>query len=90
MALFPEVQKRAQVEIDAVCSAVGSDPTRLPDFDDKESLPYIDAIIQEVFRWGVVTPLGFPHRATAPIEYKGWLIPEGTYLISNIRYDIPS
>lgn len=85
MALFPEVQKRAQAEIDAVCSAPGSDPTRLPDFDDKESLPYIEAIIQEVFRWGVVTPLGFPHKATAPIEYKGFLIPEGTYLLSNIR-----
>jgi len=85
MALFPEVQRRAQAEVDAVCDARGPDRTHLPDFDDKDSMPYIDALMTEIFRWAVVTPVGFPHRATAPIEYNGWFIPQGTYLISNIR-----
>jgi len=40
------VWKRAQAEIDAV---VGTD--RLPEFDDRPSLPYVDAIIREVLRW---------------------------------------
>ena len=53
MILCPEVQKKAQVEIDAV---VG--PNRLPDFHDRPSLPYIDAIVKELMRWHSVLPLG--------------------------------
>lgn len=43
MAAFPDVQKRAQKELDDV---VGT--ARSPVFDDWESLPYIQAIIKEV------------------------------------------
>ena len=53
MALYPEVQKKAQAEIDAV---VG--PNRLPDFQDRPSLPYINAIVKESARWNLVAPLG--------------------------------
>lgn len=49
----PHVWKHAQVEIDAV---VGTD--RLPEFDDRPSLPYVDAIVREVFRWRPVFPSG--------------------------------
>ena len=52
MVLYPDVQKRAQAEIDSV---IGKD--RLPTFEDRASLPYIDAIKQEVFRWAPVNPL---------------------------------
>ena len=45
MVLHPHVLKKAQEEIDRV---VG--PNRLPDFDDRENLPYIEAIFQEVLR----------------------------------------
>ena len=53
MALYPEAQKKAQAEIDAV---VGS--TRLPDFEDRPSLPYINAVVKEVLRWHLVLPIG--------------------------------
>ena len=46
MVLHPECQKRAHQEID---SAVGSE--RLPEFSDRESLPYIDCILQETLRF---------------------------------------
>ena len=46
MALHPEVQKKAQEEIDAV---VGTE--RLPTFDDRSNLPYIDCIMKEVHRF---------------------------------------
>ena len=52
MALYPEVLKKAQAEIDAV---VGNQ--RLPDFSDRDSLPYINAIVKETMRWQNVTPL---------------------------------
>ena len=53
LALYPEAQKKAQAEIDAV---VGSD--RLPDFQDRSSLPYINAVVKEITRWNLVAPLG--------------------------------
>lgn len=49
----PRVWKRAQAVIDAI---VGTD--RVPEFDDRPSLPYVDAIVRETLRWRPVTPLG--------------------------------
>ena len=49
----PLVWKRAQAEVDAV---VGTD--RLPEFDDRPSLPYVDAIVREVLRWRPILPMG--------------------------------
>ena len=46
MTLYPEVFKKAQAEIDRV---VGR--SRLPDFEDRESLPYLDCVISEVLRY---------------------------------------
>jgi len=43
MTAFPEVQKKAQEELDRV---VGSD--RLPTLEDLENLPYVDALLKEV------------------------------------------
>jgi cytochrome P450 len=53
MTLHPEVVKKAQAEIDTV---IGND--RLPTFADRPYLPYLEALVKEVFRWNVVTPLG--------------------------------
>ncbi|KAG6873902.1 hypothetical protein C0995_009681 [Termitomyces sp. Mi166 len=53
MTLNPEVMKKAQAEIDSV---VGSD--RLPTLEDRQCLPYLDALTKEVFRWNVVAPIG--------------------------------
>jgi hypothetical protein len=53
MTLYPNVMRKAQAELDAI---VGRD--RLPTFQDKDSLPYIRAIIKETLRWRPVGPLG--------------------------------
>ena len=53
MVLFPDTQRKAQEELDAV---VGRG--RLPTFDDLESLVYIQAIVKEILRWHPVGPLG--------------------------------
>lgn len=53
MVLHPAVQAKAQAELD---SAIGSG--RLPDYNDRPSMPYIDAIVKEVLRWNPVAPLG--------------------------------
>ncbi len=51
MLMYPEVQQRAQAELDKV---VGR--SRLPEFNDEASLPYISAIVKEVFRFVVLEP----------------------------------
>lgn len=53
MAMYPEVQKKAQAEIDAV---IGND--RLPEFSDRDLLPYINALVKESMRWQSIIPLG--------------------------------
>lgn len=53
LLVYPEVQARGQAEIDAV---VGTD--RLPTFEDRANLPYVNAIVSEALRWIPVTPIG--------------------------------
>ena len=56
MLLYPDVQKKAQAELDNVLG-----PDRLPEFDDRESLPYVDAICKETHRWSVFSGDVFIH-----------------------------
>ena len=53
LVLFPKVQRRAQAELVTV---IGRD--RLPTFDDRPRLPYIEALCKELMRWHIVTPIG--------------------------------
>ncbi|KAG6816067.1 hypothetical protein H0H93_008582 [Arthromyces matolae] len=73
MALSPKVQARAQKEIDDV---IGRD--RLPDFSDRDSLPYMECVFKESLRWGTPAPLSVPHRLVADDVYDGYHLPEGT------------
>lgn len=43
----------AQAELDAVIG-----PQRLPEFGDRPSLPYMNALVKETLRWQLVAPLG--------------------------------
>ncbi|KAL1984336.1 hypothetical protein VTN96DRAFT_9294 [Rasamsonia emersonii] len=79
MTLFPDVQRKAQEEIDRV---VGSG--RLPGFQDRENLPYIDAIVKEVLRWHPVAPMSLAHVTTEDDICEGYLIPKGALLLPNI------
>jgi len=78
MILYPEVQRKAQEEIDRVVGAA-----RLPDFSDRESLPYINAIVNETFRYHPVLPLIPPHGLMQDDEYNGYFIPKGSFVIAN-------
>lgn len=80
MVLHPEIQDKAQAMLDEV---VGND--RLPTFEDRSRLPYIDFIVQETLRWCPVSPVGVPHRSIEDDEYKGMLIPKGSFVYANAR-----
>lgn len=80
MVLYPETQLEAQKEIDAI---IGSD--RLPELSDRGSLPYLECLVQEVFRWNPATPAGIPHRVLEDDVYNGMFIPKGSTVIANAR-----
>ncbi|TCD68667.1 hypothetical protein EIP91_010189 [Steccherinum ochraceum] len=80
MLHFPEVQAKAQEELDSVIG-----PSRMPDYEDKDSLPYIHAVVNETLRWKPVAVLGgTAHAVTADDEYKGMFIPKGSSVFANL------
>lgn len=56
MCLHPDVQNKGQEEIDSV---IGTN--RLPNLEDRRSLPYVEAIYREVMRLHPPLPLGTRH-----------------------------
>ncbi len=81
MVLYPEVQKKAQKELDAV---VGTE--RLPGISDHPSLPYVNALVKELLRWHPAAPLGTSHRVVADDEYNGYSIPGDAAVFVNIWF----
>lgn len=78
LLLHPDIQAKAQAEIDAVIG-----PNRLPDFEDKPKLPYLNAMLKETLRWEPVTPMGMPHMSTEDDIYQGYFIPKGSIVTGN-------
>ncbi|KAJ3780712.1 cytochrome P450 [Lentinula aff. detonsa] len=80
MSLHPEVQRKAQAEIDSV---VGN--SRLPTFLDRPDMPYVEGVMREVYRWNPVGPIASPHRLTTEADdvYRDWTIPKGSIVIAN-------
>ncbi|KAK2462812.1 hypothetical protein APHAL10511_005203 [Amanita phalloides] len=79
MMQHPEILEKAQRELDTV---VGND--RLPSFEDRPRLPYVEAVLQETWRWSVSVPLGLPHRLMQDDVYKGMHIPKGSLIFQNL------
>lgn len=78
MLLYPDVQKRAQEEIDEM---VGN--SRLPNYADRSKLPYVSGLVLECLRWNPVVPLGQPHMSSSENVYNGMRIPKKTTMIVN-------
>lgn len=78
MVQFPEAQKKAQRELDTVIG-----PDRLPEFADRDALPYVRALVKELMRWHSVAPTAIAHRTVDEDEYKGFRIPAGSIIVPN-------
>jgi len=79
MALNPEIQRKAQDEIDSVVGI-----QRLPKISDRNSLPYLEAIIKEVLRWASVSPIALPHATREDDQVLGYKIPKGCVVVANL------
>ncbi|KAL5635231.1 hypothetical protein ACGC1H_003057 [Rhizoctonia solani] len=79
MVLHPDVQKKAQEELDTM---IGTG--RLPTHEDRTRLGYVDRMVQETLRWGPVGPLALPHTCFQDDTYKGYRIPKGAIVFGNV------
>ncbi|TFY59702.1 hypothetical protein EVJ58_g5618 [Rhodofomes roseus] len=91
MMKHPDVQRRAQQEIDQV---IGDE--RLPVYGDRPQLPYVESLLKELLR--CCPPIPAVTRAPAQDDvHKGYYIPKGTVVVVNFwamlhdktRYDEP-
>ncbi|KAI1498864.1 cytochrome P450 [Biscogniauxia marginata] len=67
---------KAQQLLDEV---VGRD--RLPQFEDRPRLAYIDAMVNEVIRWRPIAIGGVPHATKTEDVYMGYRIPAGSTVL---------
>lgn len=81
--LHPELQRRAQAELDSVIGSPDSQTFRLPTLEDVPSLPYITALLKESLRWVPVQPISLPHASIEESEFRGWRIPKGSVILPN-------
>ncbi|XP_027734823.1 cytochrome P450 2J2-like isoform X2 [Empidonax traillii] len=79
MALHPEIQAHVQAEIDAVIGQA-----RQPVLEDRNNMPYTNAVIHEVQRKANIVPLSMPRMAAKDTTLDGFFIPKGTVLTINI------
>uniref|UniRef100_A0A8C5M3X4 Cytochrome P450 n=1 Tax=Leptobrachium leishanense TaxID=445787 RepID=A0A8C5M3X4_9ANUR len=75
MMKYPEIQKKVQNEIDTV---IGSSQ---PQIDHRKEMPYTDAVIHEIQRFGNIVPGNLPHATTQDITFRGYFLPKGTQVI---------
>ena len=80
-ATYPDWVARAREQLDAVC---GHDAERLPQWEDKPNLKYINAVVKEGFRWRPnIAEIGAPHMLVKDDEYEGYRFPAGTVFTWN-------
>jgi cytochrome P450 len=75
----PETQRKMHEELDKV---VGD---RLPAWEDRDNLPYVNAVICELMRWKHFAPFGLPHMTLQDTEIGGYAIPKGAQILVNFH-----
>ena len=80
-ATYPDWVERARAQLEAVC---GSHAERLPQWEDRDNLPYITAVVKEGFRWRPnIAEIGAPTMLIKDDEYEGYKFPAGTVFTWN-------
>ncbi|CAH1992977.1 unnamed protein product [Acanthoscelides obtectus] len=76
LVLYPEVQRKAQEEIDR---ALGRE--RAPMLSDRQRLPYIECIVWESLRMFVGRAFTLPHRAIRDTKLCGYSLPKNVKVV---------
>uniref|UniRef100_A0A3B5QIE2 Cytochrome P450 2K4-like n=1 Tax=Xiphophorus maculatus TaxID=8083 RepID=A0A3B5QIE2_XIPMA len=76
MAKYPKIQDQVQQELRNV---IGS---RQVQVEDRQNLPFTDAVIHEIQRIANIAPLAIPHRTSQDVTFQGHFIEKGTPVIA--------
>ncbi|XP_077192795.1 cytochrome P450 2B4-like [Paroedura picta] len=82
---YPHITERIQEEIEQV---VGQN--RAPSMEDRQRMPYTDAVIHEIQRFIDINSLGVPRSTTRDTVFAGYTIPKGTMvlpLLNSVLHD---
>uniref|UniRef100_UPI0037E93166 cytochrome P450 2J4-like n=1 Tax=Semicossyphus pulcher TaxID=241346 RepID=UPI0037E93166 len=80
MIYYPQIQEKVQAEID---TAVGS--SRMPSLNDRENLPYTNAVIHEIQRMANIIPLNVAHMTAKDTTLDKYTIPKGTMIMPSLN-----
>ncbi|KAE8605398.1 hypothetical protein XENTR_v10015107, partial [Xenopus tropicalis] len=84
MMKYPEIQKNVQNEIEKV---IGQSR---PQTEHRKSMPYTDAVIHEIQKFGNIIPMNLPHATAQDVTFRGYFLPKGTFvipLLMSVLYD---
>ncbi|XP_068106777.1 cytochrome P450 2G1-like [Hyperolius riggenbachi] len=70
---YPEVLAKICEEIE---HNIGQD--RSPKVQDRNQMPYTDAVIHEIHRFIDLLPMGVPRKTTRNMEFRGYFLPKDT------------
>ncbi|KAM4042301.1 cytochrome P450 2C5-like [Anomaloglossus baeobatrachus] len=76
MMKYPEIQKNVQNEIENVIGLAQ------PQIEHRKEMPYTDAVIHEIQRFGDILPGSLPHATTKDLTFRGYSLPKGTAVIA--------
>ena len=77
--MWPDVQRKIHEELDTVIGRA-----RQPSLEDRPSLPYFEAAVNEATRLASVAMLGVPHCTTCDTSVAGFQIPKHTHVFYNL------
>lgn len=73
------LKERVHREIDSVLAN-----GRMPTLEDKQKMPYVEAVLHEVLRFCNIVPLGIFRATSQDANVNGYTIPKGTMVITNL------
>ncbi|XP_020376054.1 cytochrome P450 2J2-like [Rhincodon typus] len=79
MMAYPDIQEKCQKEIDQV---IGS--SRAPSLSNRPDMPYVNAVIHEIQRFGNILPFAVSHATTQDTEFMGYTLKKGTVVLINL------
>ncbi|KAG9494684.1 hypothetical protein GDO78_002172 [Eleutherodactylus coqui] len=79
MMKYPDIQKNVQDEIKKMIGV------SLPQTEHRKELPFTNAVIHEIQRFGNIAPISIPRATTRDITFKGYFLPKGTFIIMLLR-----
>lgn len=73
------LKERVHREIDSVLPN-----GRMPTLEDKQKMPYVEAVLHEILRFCNIVPLGIFRATSQDANVNGYTIPKGTMVITNL------